>query len=132
MTASTLRTLAESANFTLAHSYESVVVIDKRDGRKRDAGDHYGDPEAGLITPDERWFVSVGDGVQCLCADGRLVTFFHQGRPPLDRLPGKLAWTVTAVDLAGDHTLRIVVDPDSDEASEWLIDLDAEVVTRID
>ena len=39
---------------------------------------------------------------------------------------------VVTVDLTADHTLRIVVDPDSDEASEWLIDLDAEVVTRID
>ncbi|HEX7686583.1 MAG TPA: hypothetical protein VF453_02700 [Burkholderiaceae bacterium] len=108
-----------------------MVVIDKLDGRKRIAGDHYGDPEAGLITPDEQWFVSVGDGVQCLRADGRFVTFFHQGRPPLDGMPGEVAWSVTAVDLTAGHTLRIIVDPNSDEASEWLIDLDAEVVTRV-
>jgi hypothetical protein len=127
---STLHTLAESQNFLLAHSYESVVVIDKRDGKRREAGDHYGDPEAGLITPDERWFVSVGEGVQCFRADGRLVTFFRRGRPPLDISSTEAAWSVSAVDLASDHTLRVVIDPSSDRASEWLINLDTEVVTR--
>lgn len=131
MADSTLRTLAESQNFVLAHSYESVFVIDKRDGKKRDSGDHYGDPVAGLITPDERWFVSVGEGVQCLCSDGRLVTFFHRGRPPSDGVPAKVASSVSAVHLASDHTLRITVDSNSDETSEWLINLDAEAVTRV-
>ena len=131
MADSTLRALAESQNFVLAHSYESVVVIDKRDGKKRDAGDHYGDPVAGLITPDERWFVSVGEGVQCLCADGRLVKFFHRGRPPSDGVLSKVASSVSAVHLTSDHTLRITVDSNSDETSEWLINLDAGVVTRV-
>lgn len=131
MTLSTRRTLAESTHFVLAHSYESVVVVDKRDGSTRDAGDHYGDPEAGLITPDERWFVSVGEGVQCFCADGRMLTFFRRGYPPLGLTSAKPAWTVTAVHAGPDQMLRIVVDPDSSEASEWSIDLATGAVSRM-
>lgn len=129
---SSLHTLAESPNFVLAHSYECVVVIDKRDGTRRDAGDHYGDPVAGLITPDERWFVSVGEGVQCLCTDGRLVTFFQPGYPPFDVEPSKSAWSVSAVDPDSENALRITIDSNSNEASEWSIRLDTGAVVRLD
>ena len=116
----------------LAHSYESVFVIDKRDGSKRVAGDHYGDPSAGLITPDERWFVSVGEGVQCFSSNGRLLTFFRRGYPPLDSVASTVpAWFMSAVELDPEHRLRVLVDPASEEASTWTIDLEAETVVRL-
>lgn len=126
-----LRHLAESQNFVLAHSYESVVVVDRRNGSVRQAGDHYGDPTDGLITPDEYWFVSVGEGVQCFAADGRLLTFFRRGHPPLGPGSDLPAWFVSSVDLTAAHTLRVTIDQNSDDTSEWAIDLDAEVIYKL-
>lgn len=127
----TLRCLAESQNFLLGHSYESVVVVDRRDGSTQDAGDHYGDPAAGLITSDERWFVSVGEGVQCLSTEGKLLTFFRRGFPPLSLESTAPAWYVSAVDLIAAHKLRVTIDPNSIESSKWAIDLDTEAVTKL-
>ena len=131
MTVPLLRLLAESTNFMLAHNYESVVVVDKRDGSTRNAGDHYGDPIAGLITPDERWFVSVGEGVQCFSAEGRLLTFFRRGHPPFDPTSETSAWFSDAVVLSDTHTLRVTIDPNSVESSVWQIDLITGIVTKL-
>ncbi len=131
MTDQTLRSLAESSNFMLAHSYESVFVVDKRDGSRRAAGDHYGDPTAGLITPDERWFVSVGEGVQCFSVEGQLLTFFRRGHPPFGLASGKPAWFADAVVLGDAHTVRVTIDLNSGESSEWAIDLNTKAVTKL-
>jgi hypothetical protein len=131
MTDSTLRRLAESKNFLLAHSFESVVVIDKRDGSTRDAGDHYGDPVAGLITPDERWYVSAGEGVQCFSAEGTLLTFFRRGTPPLGPESAMPAWFVSSVNLNAAQTLIVTFEPNDCDAPEWAIDLDTATVTKL-
>jgi len=127
----TFHRLAESPNFLLVHSYESVFVVDRRDGSTQDAGDHYGDPTTGLVTSDEQWFVSVGEGVQCLSAEGKLLTFFRRGHPPLGLELAASAWHVSAVELVATHRLRVTIDLNSMESSDWAIDLDTGAVTQL-
>ena len=47
-----MRILAESENFVLYHEYEDVCLLDKHTQEKRSLGEHYGDPEAGFISPE--------------------------------------------------------------------------------
>jgi hypothetical protein len=117
---SDLRVLAESAHFRLEHSYESVFVVDKRDGTTRPAGEHYGDPVTGLITADEQWFCSAGEGVQCLSRAGVFLSFFRQrapGEPPAQNA----VWFVHDLTESAPGRLRVVFD--RHEHGIWTIDL---------
>jgi hypothetical protein len=117
---SDLRVLAESANFRLEHSFESVYVVDKRDGNAQPAGDHYGDPGVGLITADEQWFCSGGEGVQCLSRSGVLLSFFR-GRGGVDPAAQSATWFVHAMTESAPQRLRVVFD--EAEHGIWNIDL---------
>ena len=88
-----LRVLAESAHFLLSHAAESVYVVDKRDGSTRIAGQHVGGPGVGLITADEQWFCSGGEGVQCLSQAGVVLSFFR-GRASADASAQTAVWFV--------------------------------------
>ena len=120
MASSDLRVLAESAHFRLEHSFESVFVVDKRDGTTQPAGDHYGDPVAGLITADEQWFCSGGEGVQCLSRGGVFLSLFR-GRGSVDASAQHATWFVHALSESAPLQLRVVFD--DAEHGIWHIDL---------
>ena len=122
--------LAESTNYTLGHSYESVFVVDKRDGSVRPAGDHYGDPSIGIVTQDERWFCTGGEGVQCFALDGTLLTFFREGQPSAGAPTIATAWFVRDLVLTSRNSLEVSFD--LDELGTWTIDLSTACVTRQD
>ena len=58
-----MRTLAESANYAIVHEFEDVFILEKSTGRTIGLGSHYGDPQVGLIAPDESWFAAGGEGI---------------------------------------------------------------------
>ncbi|WP_157359553.1 hypothetical protein [Caldimonas brevitalea] len=123
-----LRVLAESPNYRLCHSYEAVFVVDKRDGSVHPAGDHYGDPAVGIITPDERWFCTGGEGVLCFSLDGTLLSFFRDGPPPDVSPAVSTAWFVRELVCEGSDNL--VVSFDAEEHGTWTIDLATATPTR--
>jgi len=115
-----LRVLAESAHFLLSHAAESVYVVDKRDGSTRLAGDHHGDPGVGVITADEQWFCSGGEGVQCLSRAGVFLSFFRQ-RAPGEAPAHNAVWFVHGLSESAPGQLRVVFD--RHEHGIWTIDL---------
>ena len=115
-----LRVLAESANFLLSHAAESVYVVDKRDGSTTVAGEHAGDPRVGLITADERWFCSGGEGVQCLSRSGVMLRFFR-GRASADAAAQSAVWFVHELSEVAPGVLRVVFD--HHEHGIWMIEL---------
>ncbi|MFL6626390.1 MAG: hypothetical protein ACJ8G1_08080 [Vitreoscilla sp.] len=122
MSTTDLRVLAESAHFLLSHAAESVYVVDKRDGSTRVAGQHVGAPGVGLITADEQWFCSGGEGVQCLSQAGVMLSFFR-GRTSADSAAQSAVWFVHDLSESAPGQLRVVFD--HHEHGIWLIDLAA-------
>lgn len=128
---SAFRFLAESSRFILGHSYETVIVVNKIDGSEFSAGEHYGDPKVGLITPDESWFVTAGEGLQCFSIQRSLVTFFRRGRVPLGPEATEPAWFVHSARLESQHLVRVLIDPWSAFSSVWQVDLDTLSLSRL-
>lgn len=55
--------VAESRNYYLYGSYECVYLVSQKNNRAiTQVGDFYGDVQAGIIDPDERFCVTVGCG----------------------------------------------------------------------
>jgi len=54
------RTLAESQNYILGHTFEYGSIIDKRTEKEIEIGDSYGDPTFGLIDKNEKWALLFG------------------------------------------------------------------------
>ena len=114
------RVLAESARFRLERSFESVYVVDKRDGSAQPAGEHYGDAGVGVITADEQWFCSGGEGVQCLSRAGVQLSFFR-GRGGVDPAAQSATWFVHAMSERAPQQLRVVFE--EAEHGVWIVDL---------
>jgi hypothetical protein len=112
LSVSSLRTLAESSQYVLGHSYEHVCVIERRSGAPHLAGDHYGDPTCGLIGLDETWFVAGGEGLTLFTFRDGIVEFLRG--PNEDD-----AYFVKGMRLEAEGTVRVLVDPWSDKASVW-------------
>ena len=125
------RILATSESFVLGHLCESVEVINMNDNSIVDAGDHYGEPMVGLITPDERWFITGGEGLQCYSAETGLIRYFHRGCPPLAADCPEWFWFVHGARLESPHVVRILINPWCEFASVWQLDLDTGLLTRL-
>jgi len=101
-------TLAESPRFILAGEHEEAVVIERATGRRTVAGDHYGDPQCGVIAPDESWFVTGGEGLVVFTFDAG-VQIYRPG--PFD---------VHAMRLETPDSVRVLVDPWSAQNAVWI------------
>ncbi|QFP75876.1 hypothetical protein [Deinococcus sp. AJ005] len=62
MTIDTSRKLVESGNYSIWSDFEYIEIRDAN-GRRWEVGYMYGNPEAALITWDERYAVVVGCGI---------------------------------------------------------------------
>ena len=97
-----------------------MFLIDRRTKREHRIGDHYGDPAVAAISPDEQWFVTGGEGVIAFSLQSGEHEFFR--RPAL---------FVHSLRFADARHVRVLIDPWSDEASVWTIDLDAMTTTKL-
>ena len=104
--------MAESSNFILAHEYESVFVINRATGEQTHAGDHYGDPQCGVIFPDESWFATGGDGVAIFNFQKGMQNYLRNGQPH---------YFISAMRYEPPNSIRILVDPWSDIPSVWIL-----------
>lgn len=131
MNDSTFQTLAESPHFILGHSYETVSVVNREDSVTFLAGEHYGDPGCGLITEDEAWFVTAGEGIQCYSSHTGLLTFFRRGFSPIETQFSEPSWHVHSITLESLHVIRVLIDPWSKHASVWRLDLDKQTLEKL-
>jgi hypothetical protein len=58
-----MRSLFETANFSVASEWETVYLIGRDLKRPVVVGDFYGNPSAAAVDPAERWCVIVGCGL---------------------------------------------------------------------
>jgi hypothetical protein len=123
--------LAESHNFVLGHSYESVVVIRRADSSQLVAGEHYGDPKVGLISPNEEWFVTGGEGLLCYSVNAGLQSFFRQGCPPLPAGTQVQYWPVHSARFESESVVRVLIDPWSEHASVWELNLNSGFTSKL-
>ena len=59
---STLKLLCENEFYTITSEYEVTILFDKTTENSTVIGDHYGDPQAAIISEDNKFCVSVGCG----------------------------------------------------------------------
>jgi hypothetical protein len=115
--------LAESEHLILVHEFESAFVIDRRTSVRSDAGDHYGDPEVGIIGPDESWAATGGEGVIVWRRTG-LSEYLRRGHiPESTELQLGEYFAVTSLRLVAPDLLSIQIDPLSRLASEWILEV---------
>jgi hypothetical protein len=126
-----LHVLAESRQFVLGNSYESVVVVRKADSSQFAAGEHYGDPKVGLISPSEEWFVTGGEGLLCYSVSAGLQSFFRQGCPPVPAGTKVRYWPVHSARFESESVVRVLIDPWSEYASVWELDLKSSSISKL-
>ena len=124
-----MRILSESENFILGHDYESVFLKDKRNGNNHDLGSHYGEPELGLIAPDESWFITVGEGVLYFDFERGLHDFLQKGFN--DHLGNNSCAFVHSARIESNDSVRILTDPWSEYASTWLLSISSLNIEKI-
>jgi hypothetical protein len=110
-----------------------VSLTSKSSDQALAIGDHHGDPTMGLVTADEVWFITAGEGLQCYSRASGLLTFFRRGHSPLAAPGSAAAWNVHDARLEGERVVRVLIDPWSEFASVWRVDLrDASVAKLSD
>jgi len=120
-----LTLLAHSPGYLLGHRYESVEVLPRSGGEPFGAGDHWGDPRQGLITPDEAWFVTLGEGIQCFSLAQGLHSFFRRGTQPHAPQEVLDAWDMHSIELVSSSMVQIRVDHRGVSTTFWRLDLGA-------
>ena len=116
------RTLDESENYFLIASAEDATLLDKRSMEKIEVGVHYGDPIVGIIAPDESWFLTAGEGIIYFDFQRKFHYFWrredksYQGKEP--------CLFINAARWEPPGFVRILVDPWSEQASTWLLDIE--------
>jgi hypothetical protein len=104
--------LAESHNYLLVHEYEQVFVCARSTGERTEAGSHYGDPQCGVIAPDESWFATGGEGIVIFSFNGGLHEYLRRSAS---------TFFVSAMRFEAPNGLRVLIDPWSNEASVWFL-----------
>jgi hypothetical protein len=116
-----MKTLSESNNYILGNEYEEVILKDKRNKKTHYLGSHYGDPELGLIAPDESWFITAGEGLLYFDFERGLHQFLRKG---FDDHLGKDSYAfVHSARIESNESVRVLVDPWSEYASTWLLSI---------
>jgi hypothetical protein len=124
--------LAESQHYLLGHVYEQAQVFDKLSAQALIVGEHYGDPTIGIISADELWFISGGEGVQCYSMIERKIhTFFRRGFPPFPLESQTPHWPVRGITFVAPRTIRIEIDPLCEFSSMWQLELDTLSLSRV-
>ena len=113
-----IQILAESTNFELQAQYEDIVLVRKSDEIEFDLGSHYGDAKVGLISPDENWFITAGEGLLYFDFNHGLKHFLRSGFSNKSGVA-----FVHDAKYESELGVKILLDPWSDYASTWLLKL---------
>lgn len=105
--------LAESKNFLITNEYEKVFLNSKNNNRKIYIGDFYGDPQAAVISSDERFCVMVGCGLIIYYIEEPFEEFSYNTSTSqwkeLFRQRGK-EWWIEDVEILNDSTIMFSVE----------------------
>ena len=139
--------LDETENFLLTSKAENVEILNKNTGEVFAAGDHYGDPTCGAISADERWYISGGEGLIFSAFSGERICAFRgakrctlmekfeiQSEGGTDWLNSKNAddtFFVHALKVENSDRIRILLDPWSEYASVWLLEIANRRLTKL-
>jgi len=145
--ASQTRILDETDNFLLLSEHEEVVVKNKKTEHTFHAGSHYGDPVDGIISTDEKWVVSAGEGLVVSDMLGHQVTAFRNDKPLtwlndfqaltesdkdwLRSAGSEASLFVHALKLEAPNRIRILLDPWSEYASVWVLEVAPKRLTKL-
>lgn len=141
------KTLAESENYILSHEFENCELVHKHSKNVVHVGDHFGDPTCGLIAPDETWCITGGEGLIVWLPQGKSWTGLRSrdtgsetGELQITN-PQDAAWLATFgveshrsvhdMKLESATSVRILLDPWSDYASVWLLDIVSKALTKL-
>ena len=125
--------LARSKQYSISNEYE-VVYLHRPDGQKIVIGDFYGDPAAAIIDWEEKWCVTVGCGLILYWLkepfrpyeyDRNTVQWSEIYRSPPDE------WWIEAVYQVDDNLVRLVVDPQSDHAGVYELDISDMAIRKL-
>ena len=143
--------LTETASYLLSHLYEDVYFTNKTTDERLFIGDHYGDPEFGLISEVEGWCISAGEGILFRDADARMWSAFRQ-RNRDSNIDAQLIlfenkqdelWTlnarsnhhfpgfISALNVSETGEIEIELDPLSHIASKWKFNIANMTIKRI-
>ncbi len=111
--------LYETDKLILDNKYESAFLRDIITGEILLEEDFYGDPQCGLIDDENRWAIIAGDHVT-------LWTSTSTKTIQIEGMKG-----VHALRLKKQGTVEILIDPWSDNASIWELNIEAFEITKI-
>jgi hypothetical protein len=139
--------LAESESFALTHNSESCILQHKQSKNEVSVGDHYGNPCCGLIAQDESWCITGGEGLILWFQQGGMWAGFRMRKSGAqtnalqfknrEDIRWRSSFTERAYQaihdmrLANAHNVRILLDPWSDYASTWTLDIEMKTLTKI-
>jgi hypothetical protein len=105
-----MKIICETDKLSLEHEFEATFLFEKRTGRVLLQDDFYGDPKLGLIDSNHQWAIVAGEHLTIWT-------------PKLwKRIDDKdLRW-IHCLRVKNDHTVEILTDPWSRNASIWEID----------
>jgi hypothetical protein len=96
-----------------------VILLHKPSGTERLLREHHGDPSGGIISPDERWAICGGKGVELhFIADNLSREFLENS-------------DIHAMRWESPQGVRILVDPWSDQNATWRLDIESLHLTKI-
>lgn len=138
--------LAESENYILGNDFEDCILAHKQTNTSLVVGDHYGDPECGLIAPDETWCMTGGEGVILWDFNGKVWIGFRTGdSQKTDNLhfanPNDAAWLksldnsacqfVHDMKIETPTLVRLLLNPWATYASTWQLDVTSKTLTKM-
>lgn len=115
------RIFEESGSYILGHEFETAIIKKKNSDKKTIIEDHFGDPTCGIIGPNEKWFAVGGEGVTYYDFQNGCKMFFRNNCPPYER--SCETWHVHDMRMDEKENIRILLDPWSDYASIWVLNL---------
>lgn len=114
-----IRILDETEKYVVGHIFEDAYVIEKSTGAEIVHDDFYGDPSCALISRNNDWAIIAGEHL----------TIWTKGSITRIENP-ELQW-ICAVRTNDDRTVEILIDPWSDKASIWALDIATLQVEKI-
>ena len=111
--------LCETTELVALYEYETVILKDKASGELLFEDWFYGEPECGLIDNNNEWAIIAGEHL-VVWTPKKSFTVKNEG----------LKW-VHSIRFKNESVAEILIDPWSDSASIWEIDLQTFVAIKL-
>lgn len=125
--------LAVDGEYKIEHLFENARLV--WSGGSIDIGDHYGDPDCGLINANTGWCATGGEGLVIYHFEGglpkgparfsekrlRMLELWRRSNPPPSG--AHRHWSVEGIWLCHDDLIRVVVEPLSEHAGLYEVDV---------